>query len=63
MVPILPGGLLDIIDSPLPILVGITDESYNMLQTEYDLESEFIESKTWVHLDADEDEDQMMNYN
>ena len=51
LIPVLPGALLEIIDSPLPILVGITQESYDQLREDYELDEELVESKTWVHLD------------
>ena len=51
LIPILPGDLLGILDSPLPILVGITQESYERLKIDYELDSNYIESKIWVMLD------------
>ena len=39
------------IDSPFPIIVGITKESYLQLLEDYDLESEMVEANTWVYLD------------
>ena len=51
LIPVLPGALLEIIDSPMPILVGITQESYDQLREDYELDEELVESKTWVHLD------------
>jgi len=51
MIPLLPGTLLDHLDAPVPILVGVTQESFEILQSEYDFDSEYMESKTWVFLD------------
>ena len=50
-IPVLPGDLLQILDSPFPIIVGITQESYAQLLEDYYLESELVESNTWVYLD------------
>ena len=51
LIPILPGALLDYIESPCPILCGITNESYLFLLEDYNLEQDFVHSFTWVYLD------------
>ena len=38
LIPILPGQLLDYIESPCPILCGITKESYYLLLNDYKLD-------------------------
>ena len=51
LIPILPGQLLDYIESPCPKLCGITKDSYDILINDYYLEREFVDSFTWVYLD------------
>jgi hypothetical protein len=51
LIPILPAALLEYIESPLPILCGITYESHFLLTDEYKLEMDFVDSFTWVYLD------------
>lgn len=51
LIPILPGALLDYIESPCPIICGITNESYYLLLEDFNLEEDFIQSFTWVYLD------------
>ena len=49
MIPILPRALLDRVEQPLPVLVGITQTDYEeCLQTMTEKERKF---KTWVFLD------------
>ena len=47
LIPVLPSALIDILDTPQPILVGITRNDYNGLQ----LSEEERENKTWIQLD------------
>lgn len=51
LIPILSDNLLEYLDAPQAILVGITQKSYDNLLKIEDLDSDFIESKTWVYLD------------
>lgn len=47
MIPVLPSPLIDILDTPQPILVGITRHDYDMLQ----LSEDEKETKSWIFLD------------
>ncbi|CDW72193.1 UNKNOWN [Stylonychia lemnae] len=47
LIPVLPSPLIDILDTPQPILVGISREDYNMIQ----LSEEEMKTKTWIFLD------------
>lgn len=47
LIPILPKALLDILDTPQPVLVGITTENYY----EISLSEEEKLNKTWIFLD------------
>ena len=53
LIPVIPGNLIEMLDSPFPLLVGVTTESYQQMLEDYDLDSEYRESKTWVFLDKD----------
>ena len=48
LIPILPGSLLGILDTPTPILVGVTKESYDELEDDYEVDEELKQSKTWI---------------
>lgn len=47
MIPVLPAPLIDILDTPQPILVGITRSDYKNVE----LSEEEILNRTWVFLD------------
>ena len=47
IIPVIPGELFEMLDAPVPMLVGLTQKSFEML----DFDSEFKDSKTWVYLD------------
>jgi hypothetical protein len=47
LIPVLPANLWEILDTPIPILVGLTHKSFKYLELDTDL----IQSKTWVYLD------------
>ena len=47
LIPILPSPLLDILDTPQPILVGITSEEYDKIE----LTEDEKDCKTWVFID------------
>lgn len=50
LIPILPIALLDMIDAPVPLIVGITKLEYEMVA--HELDSEDFEDKVWVFLDV-----------
>ncbi len=50
LVPILPNPLIEMLEAPLPILVGITKREYrDVIKT---LTQEEVNSKIWVFLDS-----------
>lgn len=51
LIPVLPCSLLGVLDTPTPILAGITLETYESMLSEYEIDSDFKESRTWVKLD------------
>jgi hypothetical protein len=51
LIPVLPSALLEMLDSPFPLLSGVTTESHKKMLEDYDLDSDYLESKTWVYLD------------
>lgn len=48
LIPVLPGELFEILDAPVPLLVGLTQQSFDML----DFDIEFKDTKTWIYLDS-----------
>lgn len=47
----LPAAMLGILDSPIPMIVGISHDLYGSLREDENYDEEMIESKTWVFLD------------
>jgi hypothetical protein len=47
----LPTAMLGILDSPIPMIVGISHEMYASLREDENYDEDLIESKTWVFLD------------
>ena len=47
----LPAAMLGILDSPIPMIVGISHEMYASLREDENYDEDLIESKTWVFLD------------
>ena len=56
--PVLPQGLLTILDTPSPIMVGISTRNYDVNLDHDDID--LIENKTWVFLD--EEGNNMINW-
>ena len=48
IIPVLPMALLDMLDAPMPLIVGITEEEYAIWRENADQES--ISRTIWVHL-------------
>lgn len=55
IIPIIPVSLLDMLDAPVPLIVGITDNEYQILHREGILDQEY-DQKIWIHLELSESE-------
>jgi len=49
LIPILPVALLDMLEAPVPLIVGITPFEYHLLVQENILEND-MDQKIWVHI-------------
>lgn len=49
LIPILPVALLDMLDAPVPLIVGITDKEYQIIISEGIMEND-MDQKVWIHL-------------
>jgi len=54
LAPNLPAAMQGILESPIPMLVGISRELLHSIREEDSLDQDSIDSKTWVFLDKDE---------
>jgi len=53
IIPILPTALLAMLEAPVPLMVGITEQEYNSILEEGILENE-MDQKIWIHLKLDQ---------
>jgi hypothetical protein len=50
MIPILPVALIEMLEAPVPLIIGLTEAEYKMIWIDELLDEEEIENKLWVHL-------------
>jgi hypothetical protein len=52
LIPVLPVALLDMIEAPVPLIVGITENEYKVVINERYVEEEEYRDRIWVHLNS-----------